>query len=188
MKNYSGHLTDHELMSGIRNGDGNVLHVVFKMYHSLLCSTVFRIVQDREIAKDIVQDVFIRFWDKHESLPQDLELKAYLRRAAINGALNHLRKIKRIPQGSLEESEKLAEPQQIENILYANDLEMALSHTIDRLPPVCRTVFMLSRFDEMSNSEIAGQLEISIKSVEKHITKALKSLRSIMERQRDSDF
>jgi RNA polymerase sigma-70 factor (ECF subfamily) len=183
MKHYSGHLTDHELMSGIRNGDGNVIQVVFRMYHALLCSTVFRIVQDREIAKDIVQDVFIRFWNKHESLPPDLELKAYLRRSAINGALNHLREIKRIPQGSLEDSEIIAEPQQIEHIFYANDLETAINLTIDRLPPVCRTVFMLSRFDEMSNSEIAGQLEISIKSVEKHITKALKSLRSAMAKQ-----
>jgi RNA polymerase sigma-70 factor (ECF subfamily) len=172
-------------MSGIRNGDSNVLQVVFKVYHSLLCSTVFRIVQDREIAKDIVQDVFIRFWNKHESLPQDLNLKAYLRRAAINGALNHLRKIKRIPQGSLEDWEIIAEPQQIENILYTNDLEMAINITIDKLPSVCRTVFMLSRFDEMSNSEIASQLEISLKSVEKHITKALKSLRSAMDRQSD---
>jgi RNA polymerase sigma-70 factor (ECF subfamily) len=145
-----------------------------------LCSTVFRIVQDREVAKDVVQEVFIRFWNKHQSLPPDLEIKAYLHRAAINGALNHLKKTKRILQDSLESTEDIAEPQQTESILYTNDLKMELTRTIDRLPPICRTVFLLSRFDEMPNNQIAKQLEISLKSVEKHITKALKSLRAAL--------
>jgi RNA polymerase sigma-70 factor (ECF subfamily) len=185
MKKYAGQLTDKELLSEIRRGDDNTLKIIFQMYHSPLCSTVFRMVQDREVAKDIVQEVFIRFWHKHNSLPQELDLKAYLYKSAINGALNYLKKTKRIQQDSLEGIEEIEEPQQIESSMQLDDLQQSLNYTIEGLPPVCKTVFMLSRFDEMPNRQIADYLQISLKSVEKHITKALKTLRSTLGRQHE---
>ncbi len=139
-------------------------------------------VQDREVAKDIVQEVFIRFWNRRDSLPPDLVLKAYLYRSTINAALNHLKKTNKIEQTSLADDEEIAGPEIAENALYLSDLQTTIDATIDRLPPVCRTVFMLSRFDEMTNSQIAGHLQISLKAVEKHLTKALKLLRSALHR------
>jgi RNA polymerase sigma-70 factor (ECF subfamily) len=183
MKNDAGQLTEKDLMSGIRSGNGKTLQIVFKMYHSLLCATAFRMVQDREVAKDIVQEVFIRFWNRHASLPEELDLKAYLYKSTINGALNHLKQINKNQMDNLDGTDEIAGSQSTEDSLYFNDLQTAINYTIDTLPPVCRSVFMLSRFDYMSNVQIASHLEISLKSVEKHMTKALKSLRSVLGKQ-----
>jgi RNA polymerase sigma-70 factor (ECF subfamily) len=180
-----GQFNEDDLIAAIRKGDGKALQVIFKLYHSRLCATAFRMVQDREVAKDIVQEVFIRFWEKHTALPGELDVKSYLYRSTINGALNHLKKTKQIRQDSLEGIKEIPEPHLAESNLYVHDLQTSLTHCVERLPPVCRTVFMLSRFDDMSNGQIAGHLQISLKSVEKHMTKALKYLRSALRGQHE---
>jgi RNA polymerase sigma-70 factor (ECF subfamily) len=183
MNTSNGQFNEKNLTSAIREGDGKAFQLIFRIYHTKLCATAFRLVQDREVAKDIVQEVFIRFWEKHTALPQDLDVKSYLYRSTINGALNYLKKIKQIRQDSLEGTEEVSEPHPAESNLYVHDLQASLTYGIDKLPPVCRTVFMLSRFDEMSNGQIAGHLHISLKAVEKHMTKALKYLRAVLRKQ-----
>ena len=128
-----------------------------------MCATAYRIVQDRDAARDVVQEVFIRLWHGRAALQISRSLKAYLHRAAVYGALHHLEKtqrIKRVPLQSVA----------------------ALAAAVDALPPMCRTVFVLSRHDELSNTQIADCLGVSVKAVEKHLTKALGRLREAVAR------
>jgi RNA polymerase sigma-70 factor (ECF subfamily) len=109
-------------------------------------------------------------------------LKAYLHRSAVNGALHHLEKTQRIKRVPLQSAEELADEGAGGANLEARDLQAALTAAVDALPPVCRTVFMLSRHDELSNAEIADCLGVSVKAVEKHLTKALGRLREAVSR------
>lgn len=127
--------------------------------------------------EDIAQDVFYELWKKRARLTIKTSLKAYLRRAAMNKALNFIRdqKIK------FDDEEKQAPLESkipsINQKLEAAELQQLIDQVIDDLPERCRVVFVLSRFEEMSYNEIAKQLDISSKTVENQISKALKILR-----------
>jgi RNA polymerase sigma-70 factor (ECF subfamily) len=109
-------------------------------------------------------------------------LKAYLHRSAVNGALHYLEKTQRMKRVPLQCAEELAGEGGDGALLEARDLQAALAAAVDALPLVCRTVFMLSRHDELSNAEIADCLGMSVKALEKHLTKALGRLREAVAR------
>jgi RNA polymerase sigma-70 factor, ECF subfamily len=172
--------TDEELIRLLRDQDSQAIPLIFQKYHPFLCASAYRIVQDKDLAKDIVQEAFIYFWSKGASLKVTDLLKAYLHRSVINRAFNYLAKTKRFERASVESLEEIIDHSKSEAHLETKDLEAALTLAINLLPPVCRTVFMLSRYDELSNAEIADYLEISVKAVEKHMTKALRRLREVV--------
>ncbi|MDQ3534409.1 MAG: RNA polymerase sigma-70 factor, partial [Bacteroidota bacterium] len=149
------------------------IQLIFKKYYNQLCNSSYRIVQDEEIAKDIVQEVFIRFWENHS--PSTINnLQAYLKKSVINSSLNYLQKHQKVKFAILDNALEIADTNYTDSISQVNDLEIAISQAVSQLPPACRVTFCLSRYEELSNSEIAAELGISIKAVEKHITKALK--------------
>jgi RNA polymerase sigma-70 factor, ECF subfamily len=150
--------------------------MIFKKYHLLLCNSSFRIVQDKDVAKDVVQEVFIHFW-KIRSQTIIINLKLYLQKSAINGSLNYLKRHHKIQFTEIEDAPEIADINASNEMSDVHDLEAAISKTIASLPPACRIVFCLSRFDDLGNAAIAEQLQISVKAVEKQITKALKRLR-----------
>lgn len=174
--------TDEDLLDRLKTGEGRAMERLFARYHALLCASAYRIVQDRDAARDVVQEVFIRLWHGRATLHVTRSLKAYLHRSAVNGALHHLEKTQRIKRVPLQSAEELAGGDGGGALLEARDLQAALAAATDALPPVCRTVFMLSRHDELSNAEIADCLGVSVKAVEKHLTKALGRLREAVAR------
>ncbi|MEM9672172.1 MAG: RNA polymerase sigma-70 factor [Cyclobacteriaceae bacterium] len=148
----------------------------FRAYYAPLCQTVYKMVHSTAIAEDIVQDVFLKVWRSRDHLDQQQSIKSYLYRAAINTSLNYLEKTK--PSASLEDN--------VENSWGANSTDEAIAYqeteqriqaAIETLPPKCKIVFNLSRFEDQSYAEIAYTLGISVKAVEKHMGKALKILR-----------
>jgi RNA polymerase sigma-70 factor (ECF subfamily) len=171
---------DEQILFLLGRNDEQALELMFREHYSFLCQAVVRIVQDPHTAEDLVQDVFLELWRKRQSLCINLSLKAYLRRAAINKTLNHLRS-RRI---QWEQEEAMADLQVSQESMAAQmdgmQLEKAVEHAIGQLPERCRLVFTLSRFEELSNAEIAARLEISVKTVENQMTKALRVLRSAL--------
>jgi RNA polymerase sigma-70 factor (ECF subfamily) len=174
--------TDQHLLELLKTGDGRALERIFAQYHPSLCASAYRVVQNRDAARDVVQEVFIRLWHGRATLQITHSLQAYLHRSVVNGALRHLEKTQRIKRVPLQSAEELAGETTSVASLEARDLEAALAAAVAALPPVCRTVFMLSRHDELSNAEIADCLGVSLKAVEKHLTKALGRLREAVTR------
>ena len=133
-------------------------------------------MQDKDVAEDLAQDSFFVLWEKRDEI--QISVKSYLYRIAINKSFNHLQKSKKFVEtkdGDLtefESSENTTENQV--NLVYA---ENEVKQAIDSLPPACRAIFVMSRMDEMSYKEISESLEISIKTVENQMSKALRILR-----------
>mgnify|MGYP002783915162 FL=1 len=156
-----------------------MLKALFDKYYTPLCKTIFRIVNDKEAARDLVQEAFIKLWLKRDSLDQNNSIKSYLYRIAINNAFNHLEKHKRIvPLADGEVVLQHLAANQTQELLDADEMAEQITRALELLPPKCKTVFVLSRYEEMSYKEIAENLDISVKTVENQISKALDILRN----------
>lgn len=148
---------------------------LFKMYYTPLCRTVFRVIKDQDASEDIVQDVFVKMWHKRMELEINTSIKSYLFRAAVNAALNYIGKARKLEQ--LEDEEPMYFGNDAGEQLDFEETERNINQAIDGLPPACKTIFVMSRYEEMSYKEIAESLQISIKTVENQMGKALKILR-----------
>jgi RNA polymerase sigma-70 factor (ECF subfamily) len=161
------------------------LRVLFDTYYQRLLSDVYRVIRDEDACKDIVQDVFVDFWNKRESIEVHTSLQAYLRRAAVNKALNYLKNSRRFvleEDGVVFDSTEYPDALDSGDALSAEQLEQNLHRAIEALPEKCRLVFSMSRFDHLSHKEIAETLGISVKTIENQITKAMKMLRESLSR------
>ncbi len=155
------------------------IELIYIKYHRPLFLTAYRILTDEEEAKDVVQEVFIKFWESRSKLEIKSSLHAYLHRAVINTALNHLQKSKKTSSTSLEKSYHISNPATAQPLMK-EELEEAIQQAIQGLPTRCRLVFSLNRFEGLSYKEIAASLSISSKAVEKDMMKALKLLREYL--------
>ncbi len=143
-----------------------------------MCSFAKKYVDDADECKDIVHNVFLNLWQKREEIHTDSSLKSYLFRSAHNRCLNHIRDSKKIVSHELPVDERLVQDFIDSNdYLEQSELEMKVKKSIDQLPEKCRRVFVLSRFHDKKYSEIAAELNVSVKAVEAQMTKALKILR-----------
>lgn len=150
----------------------------FREYYTPLYRVVYPILKNRDSAEDVVQDLFVRLWNKRDSIVVSSSLKSYLYRAAINSAFDHLEKYKReVQMGDKPLKEELVSMNETEEYLSGKEAEARISKAMEKLPPACRTVFIMSREEDMTYQEIADSLQISIKTVENQIGKALKILR-----------
>lgn len=169
------------LLQQLREGSENALRALFDRYYKYLLVTAFRFIPDDERCKDLVQEVFYELWKRRASLELHTSLKSYLSRSVVNKALNEIKSRKRF---QWEEDDKYAEVDSGETDVHDKmehaGLEAAIHAAIDALPEKCRIVFMLSRFENMSHKEIAEQLNISVKTIENQITKALRILREVV--------
>jgi len=172
-------LTDAELARRMRLGDEQALEVIFRTYYPGLVGFARRYVKTTEIAEEIVQDLFLKLWSRRGSLGEIDSVKTYLFRAARNTALNHLRRRKLEHEWLEKEGTTITEERSHEGDEAVTESEVAeaVRAAVDRLPPRCREVFMLSRDGGLTYGEIAKSLGISIKTVETQMGRALKALR-----------
>ncbi|WP_276366675.1 RNA polymerase sigma-70 factor [Chryseolinea sp. H1M3-3] len=152
-----------------------------RIYNSLwsrLYSVAYNYFRDKTMAQEVIQDVFVNLWLKRDSFNEIVDLEAYLFRSVKNKIYDQFDKIacqeKLCKQISLQVCEEADTTEQ--EVEYAETLEL-INHEIERLPDTTKRIFRLSRFDRYTNDEIAGQLHLSGKAVEYHITRALKRLR-----------
>ena len=151
-----------------------MLKELFEAHYKPVCAAVNRIVGERGVTEDLAQQVFIRFWEKRHQIQVDTSPGAYLHRMAVNEALAWLRAKKNQQPVEIDQTTPLPLEIDGEGQLLQEELHTQIHRVIDALPPRCRTVFQLSRFEEKSYQEIADAMEISVKTVEHQMGKALR--------------
>lgn len=153
---------------------------LFKLHIGYLCNFAKQYVQDADTAQDICQKVFIALWEKRASLNPNLSIKSYLFTAVKNRCLNHIRDHKKYRSKVLDldcgDFDLNIEASSIKD----NDLAAQIEKALSTLPEKCRKVFEMSRYQDMKYREIAEELDISQKTVEAHMSKALKTLRVLL--------
>lgn len=175
MKNHLLQMSDEELQKLIFQEDHDAFAIIFERYWKKLYAYAFKIYKEEEICEDIVQEIFISLW-KNASKTVILNLEAYLFRAVKYRIANQIRSLK-FDREHLEVLESIPAPHHtIDNIEYV-EFERGIMNQISQLTPKCREVFLLSRIEHFSNAEIAEKLSLSIHTVEKHISNAIKHLR-----------
>lgn len=177
--------SEQQWLTALRAGDEAALRRIFDRHYPTLLGDIYRIVPDEDTCQDIAQEVFVELWRKRTDLDIHTSLRAYLRRAAVNRALNFLKTNKRYVFDEPEPTAADTSARDISRKLEQESLEDALHAAIETLPEKCRIVFSLSRFENLSHREIAERLGISVKTIENQITKAMKMLREALARHAD---
>jgi len=192
----NGQHLNNELIRSLRQGKEQAFRAVFMTWFESLEVFAKAYVEDREVARDMVQEVFANLWSKRSSLPEKASLKAWLYQATRNNCLNYLKRLKvqaKYEKRALDNYHDLRLNYEallrlnFDTISYHELLE-TVNNAISSLPERCREVFELSRYDEMKNREIAEKLGISVKAVEGHISKALKQLKDQLNTHYSSDL
>lgn len=173
------HEDDSQLLERVRASDMEAFRLLFETYQPVLFRYVLANVRDSDVAHDIVQDTFLRVWNHRTSLQPDLSFIAYLLRVGGNLLRDHAKH--REVRTRLEVNIPLPVPSSQENpetATHSNLLQERIAAVIQtKLPQRCREVFILSRIEGMSNTEISAALHISVKTVENQITRAQRILR-----------
>ncbi len=171
----------------------DIVEMLFRKYYKILRAYAYRLSGDRYIAEDIVQDVYYELWRKKEELTLEETIKFYLFRSVYTRTLNYLNskvytdeeKIEQSTEGRIQQIYIQSQLSDQERFLMYKDLQKEINLAIESLPEQCKKVFILSRKHELKNKEIADRLGISVKTVEKHISKALSVLRQLL---KNADF
>lgn len=183
-------MTENEkyLFERIRNGDEAAFKVIYNKYTPRLYYFIYEYIPLADIVENIIQDTLMALWNKKSELADNTNLGAYLFTIAKNNCLYKLRDQryhKKIFESSDVDSSELKANMDALSMLDTSQLafleiEQIIEETLAQLPPQCRTVFSMSRFDDKKNKDIAEELGISVKAVEGHITKALKLFRATL--------
>lgn len=148
---------------------------IFNEYYDFIRNYLFYLSGDMDVAEDLVQDVFMKLWEKKDTI-KDETLKPLLFKIARNLFFNtHKKKV--LDLRFINSYISQTENESPEYLLEMKEFDVQLQKSISDLPDHCRTIFLMSRIDEMKYSEIADSLNISVKAVEKQVSKALKLLR-----------
>jgi len=173
-----------EILQGIVSGDESSFESVYHFYYPRLNYFTKQYLLDSEVAKNIVQDVFAELWDKRRTLRNDTNINAWLFTVTKNKSLKVINRLK-----SQKNYDSYIKARQL-NINYESlidfdtsnfvfeELQSQIQVSLKKLSPACRKVFEMSRFEDKKNREIAEELDLSIKTVEAQISKALRCLKA----------
>ncbi|MGI9541774.1 MAG: RNA polymerase sigma factor [Cyclobacteriaceae bacterium] len=171
---------DADLLSMLWKDDRRGLEILFKMHLDGLVRFVYLMVKREDLSKDIVLEAYFKLWKIRHNLSKDTLLKPYLYKAAKNLALNKIKAEQR--QQLIQEAPDNLPSQELgmDQIMEGKELQDKISRAIALLPAKRRLIFNLSRFEGLTYMEIADYLDISIKTVENQMSKALKTLREYL--------
>lgn len=170
-----------EVMLAIAKGDKKAFEQLFRDWYVRLCVYAESIVRDRDLAEDLVQGIFCMLWEKRDRVDVRESVKSYLYRSVYNSALNTIKheKVKIAFLEFIRKHEK-EEDNDIERFFDSEDQNIVLkelNRAIETLPDQCREIFLLSRFAGKKSAEIASELDLSVRTVEAQLYRAMKRLR-----------
>jgi RNA polymerase sigma-70 factor (family 1) len=177
---------EKELLCRIAAGDETAFSLLFKAYHQRLGAYIYRLTESQSATQEIVQDVFVKIWMRRASMPEVEQFDAYLFTAARNHVFNYLRKLARQRSQQAKLEENLAAGQAGEGMEPAGlagentEYMVLLDQAIEHLPPQQKNVYILHRRQGLSHAEIAYRLHLSVETVKKHMSLALRSIRDYL--------
>jgi RNA polymerase sigma-70 factor, ECF subfamily len=179
-------IEDSKIIQAIKANDLDSFEQLFRSVYPSMVVYARKFVNDVEVARDLAQEVFLNLWENRERTEFHTSLKSYLFRSVHNRCLNYIRHVQvrdnyhEITEQNMREIEfdyfNTSQSTAISHILEG-ELEQKINDTINLLPEQCRRVFLLSRYHDKSNQEIAEELNLSVRTVETQIYRALKVFR-----------
>jgi RNA polymerase sigma-70 factor (ECF subfamily) len=154
--------------------DDGSFEQVFREFFTPLMKFSLKILENEDDAREVVHQVFVNLWERREETDLSRSLKSYLFTAVHNRSLNVIRDRKKF---SDEEVPEQSGPWDVSEQIEAMELEQRIMEALEELPDKCRQVFEMNRFQGLKYQEVASQLNISVKTVENQMSKALKMLR-----------
>ncbi|WP_029282909.1 RNA polymerase sigma-70 factor [Pedobacter sp. R20-19] len=169
--------SDHDLICLIRENNVDAFTEVYERYWSKLYNAAHKRLRNDALCEEVVQDVFLKYWEKRATIILSVGLSNYLHTAIKYSVIDYYRK--ELLKDKYLQVSRLAETADNSNEehIYLMDLRRLVEKIIDTLPPKCKSVYQLSRIENKNNKEIASLLNISEKTVEGHLTHALKLLK-----------
>lgn len=172
---------DTILIKEIKQGNNEAFEYLFKNYYPRLRGYAIRFVENEETVRDIIQECFLRLWEKRDMLSA-ISITSLLFAMVRNSCLNYLKHVSIVEKHQIEYLANINGEERLyhadfsldaEHKLLYKELEEQINIVMNSLPDRCREVFIMSRFKGMKNREIAEKLQVSTTAVEKHISKAL---------------
>jgi len=168
---------DKALFKKITDGDVKAFEALFHAYYGNLCRFASGIISDNEMAEEIVQNLFVKLWEKRTQIEVETSVKNYLYRAVKNQCINFIKhnniKIDHLQNIQTEKAVQI----QPDEIFLELELAKKIEQSIQSLPVKRREIFILSREEGLKYTEIAQKLNISLKTVEAQMGLAIKTLR-----------
>lgn len=158
---------------------------MYKVHYKMLRNAAHNIIGDADAAHDVVQEVFVKLWNRKDEISAIVNQKAYLFRSVINASITYLEVNKnkaRLGEINIESSGRTDSP------MLVKELESKIQLALDSLPPKCKAIFVLSRFEGMKNKEICEHLGLSIKTVENQMGIALKRMKEDLKPYLSKDY
>lgn len=177
---------DTNMADLIQQGDIGSFEALYDKYSSALLSFSYNYIRNRSMVEDVVQDSFLAIWQQRERLPEDVNIQNYLFTIVRNKSIARLREMIKARNKSIDEltqtdfflQRKLSSLEDMESsIIDVENIKRTIDDIFESLPPIYQEVFSLSRHQNMSYNDIALELGISVKAVEKRMTKVLKIFR-----------
>ncbi len=169
-------LDEHKLLAKLKYGDEQAFEKLFRHYYAPLCLYASGILQNSAAAEEVVQQFFVRFWERRETITIDTSPKSYFFRSVKNRCLNTV-KHEKVKQQYIQTLQSEAVPPRYDAYFLEVDLRNDIEESIAALPEKRREIFRLSREEGLKYREIAAKLGISIKTVETQMGLAIKTLR-----------
>ena len=167
------------------NDDGAaVLESMFKTFYTVLAAYCQKYVKNEETARDIIQDIFLKVWENRQNVDFSMPLHSYLLKIAHNCCMNHLQRLKTeqsyLHNAAMQLLEMETQYDHLFDQLVADATGERIEQIVERLPEQCRDIFRKSRFEGMKHEDIAQNLNISVRTVETQIYRALKVLKKAL--------
>ncbi len=166
-----------KLIAGLKRGDYDSYKALFGLYYARFVHFAQKLTGDRQAAKDLVQEAFMKVWTNRDKLNETLSIEDYLFILVKRAAINFIRDRKFAETLTQELGERIGGDASSDRPAETRDLIRSIHTCVEKMPPQRRKVFLMSRRESLSNKEIAQKLSLSEKTVERHITLALTDLR-----------
>ncbi|MBK7710824.1 MAG: RNA polymerase sigma-70 factor [Bacteroidales bacterium] len=174
-------LREKELISGLQLGNKATFDFLFRSYYSGLCSYANIYLKSPDISEEIVQEVFVRLWERHGKILIHTSIRAYLYQSVFNGCINYLKSVqtsgfKHVDLEDVSIRNELLSMDLSDNEfsnIFSEEVEKDLESAINDLPDQCRKIFILSRMDNLTYGEISELLKVSRSTVKTQMSRAM---------------